>query len=81
MIFIYPESVVIDTSKRPEDYLPRAHTGSDGSFRITNVPAGVWVLEANDGEGARITRKVEVPGDSITIDVGTLVLPRIGIGH
>jgi len=72
-IYLYPDSFVADTTMAPGDYVPRATTGADGRFRISQVVRGSWVLEASDGTHALMKRFV-VDGSGDEIDLGTLIL-------
>jgi hypothetical protein len=74
LIYLYPENFAVDPDKPLEEYVPEATTDPDGQFGIADVPVGTWVLEATDGKGKTVSRRVPVPGDGRRIDVGTLVL-------
>jgi hypothetical protein len=77
-VFIYAKSLFPDTNYARNPAVPAVRTGSDGSFRISHVPGGLYVLEVNDGSGKSVARDVTVPSESTLVNVGTLYLGRCG---
>ncbi|MBI2928809.1 MAG: hypothetical protein HYY24_24365 [Verrucomicrobia bacterium] len=43
-------------------------TGKDGTFKIKNVPAGKYVIEAYHRKGGKLTKEITVGADNVTAD-------------
>jgi hypothetical protein len=52
-----------------------AVTGKDGSFKIENVPAGKYTLEAKHRKAGKATKEIEVKDAALTADF-TLEVPK-----
>jgi len=50
-----------------------AVSGKDGTFKISNVPAGKYTLKATHRKAGTVTKEIEVK-DSGTTDAGELTL-------
>jgi uncharacterized protein (DUF2141 family) len=53
-------------------------TDEEGAFTFSNVPIGVYVLEATDETGYRIQKSGITLGESTPANLGTLVVKRAG---
>jgi hypothetical protein len=78
MVYMYPKTFEPDSSMISGNQTPKAYTGNDGSFLISHVPIGVYVVEVADGHGKAKSREVTVPDDSMVIDAGVFILESVG---
>lgn len=77
-IFVYPRAFIPDTSWAARGALPKVFTDTAGFFRVQDVPRGVVVVEATDGNGKGIVKTVTVDQDSTTYDAGIFTLKESG---
>jgi hypothetical protein len=73
-VFINFSNYLADTSKGTE--VSATTTGADGFFKISNVLPGEHIVYVRDNGGNAVSATVNVPAESTTIDLGTLVVRK-----
>ena len=77
-VFVFSQAYIPDTSWATTGALPKVFTDTGGLFQLTDVPHGIVVVEANDGNDNGIVTTVNVDKDSTTYDAGVLVVRKTG---
>lgn len=72
-VFIHPASFLAEYGS--ED-TPETMTENDGFFRISNVRPGTHYVYIKDAHGNGVLREINVPVDSVRIDLGLLLVQQ-----
>ncbi len=72
-VFIHPANFLAEYGSKDT---PETMTERDGFFRISNVRPGKHYVYIKDARGNGILREINVPADSIRIDLGQLLVQQ-----